>query len=253
MRRGRLARWSAALIVSGLLPSASDLRADQLVADLSAHLIAITTAFVGTKVVLFGTSDGTGHVVVTVEGPSQDTVVRRKGRIGPIWVNRESLAFANVPEYYAIASSAPLPKIARPDVRGRLQLGVDYLELQPLDAAGLDPGEITAFTHALIRNKQRQGLYSVEPAEVSFLGPRLFRTTFDFPANVPPGIYRVQVFQLQDGQVTDAQRSTLVISKIGFEADIFDFAHQQSVLYGLLAVAVAVAAGWLAGVIFRRG
>ena len=70
---------------------------------------------------------------------------------------------------------------------------------------------------------------------------------------MPPGIYQVQVLELQDGQVTDAQRSALVISKIGVEADVFDFAQQRSVLYGLMAVALSATMGWLGGVIFRRG
>ena len=33
---------------------------------------------------------------------------------------------------------------------------------------------------------------------MNFIGPRLFRTTLDFPANVPPGLYKVQVFELED-------------------------------------------------------
>jgi hypothetical protein len=74
-----------------------------------------------------------------------------------------------------------------------------------------------------------------------------------FPANVPPGIYQVQVFELEDGYVKDAQRSALVISKVGLEADVFDFAQQRAPLYGLLAIVMAVGLGWLAGMIFRRG
>ena len=137
------------------------------------------------------------------------------------------LAFAQVPGYYAVAASGPLEAIAHPDVLARHELGVEHLKLTPIDAAGLEISEIAAFQDALVRNKQRQNLYSRTPVPVNFIGPRLFRTTLHFPANVPPGIYRVQVFELSDGQVTGAQRSTLVISKIGVEADMFDFAQQQ--------------------------
>ena len=239
------------LVVALSAPSA---RSDEaLVADISRHLIAITTAFVGTTVVLFGTSDGKGDIAVTIHGPRQDQVVRRKARIAGIWVNREELTFKDVPNFYAVASSRPLARIARPDVMARHELGLEHLRLDPLHAEALDIGDITAFRDALVRNKQRQNLYSEEPGVVRFIGPRLFRTSIDFPANVPPGIYQVQVFEIKEGQVTDAQRSTLVISKIGFEADIFDFAQQRAALYGLVAIALALASGWLAGVIFRRG
>jgi uncharacterized protein (TIGR02186 family) len=241
-----------ALLTLVLLAPGERARAEALAADLSKHLIAITTAFVGTEVVLFGTSDGQGDIVVTVHGPRQDTVVWRKDRIAGIWLNRNSIEFAQVPDYYAIAASGPLNRIARPDVRARLELGVEYLKLEPRDTGGREVGEIATFEDALVRNKQRQRLYSEEPGDVNFIGPRLFRTTLNFPANVQPGIYQVQVFELEDGQITDAQRSTLVISKVGVEADIFDFAQQESALYGLTAIIVAVVSGWLAGVIFRR-
>lgn len=251
MRLTRRCLAPAALLAVSLA-AAAQARGEALIADLSAHLIAITTAFVGTNVVLFGTSDGSADIVATVVGPRENQIVRRKDRVAGIWINRESVEFERVPTYYAVASSAPLDQIAGPEVLARHELGVDHLRLEPVDAAGLDPDQIAAFRAALVRNKQRQQLYSTAPPSVSFLGPNLFRTTLSFPANVPPGIYQVQVFEIEDGYVKDAQRSALVISKVGFEADVFDFAHQRAPLYGLLAIVMAVGLGWLAGVIFRR-
>jgi uncharacterized protein (TIGR02186 family) len=251
-RRGH-GRLIITLGLAVLLPGGAEPRAQALVADLSHHLIAITTAFVGTDVVLFGVSEGGGDIVVTVHGPREDQVVRRKSRVAGIWVNRESLAFRRVPSYYAVASTGPLAQIARPDVVTRLELGTEHLRLEPIDAAGLEISEIASFQDALVRLKQEQGLYTRTPGEIDFLGEELFRTTLAFPANVPPGIYQVQVFELEDGFATDAQRSTLVVSKVGLEADLFDFAHHRAPLYGLTAIALAILAGWLASVIFRRG
>lgn len=243
------------LVILGLtiLPGGAELRAQALVADLSNHLIAITTAFVGTNVVLFGTAQGGGDIVVTVQGPRQDQIVRRKARVAGIWINRDRLAFRHVPGYYAVASTGPLEQIARPDVLARHELGVEHLKLAPIDATGLEISEIATFQDALIRRKQEQGLYTRSPGRISFIGEQLFRTTLVFPANVPPGIYQVQVLEMQDGFATDAQRSTLVVSKVGVEADLFDFAQNRAALYGLTAIALAIVSGWLASVIFRRG
>jgi uncharacterized protein (TIGR02186 family) len=251
--RRSLTRLLLCLALAAALPPGDAPRAQSLVADLSHHLIAITTAFVGTQVVAFGVTEGGGEVVVTVLGPRQDLVVRRKSRVAGIWVNRERLAFRRVPAYYAVASTGPLEQIARPDVLAQLEIGTEYLELEPIDATGFEISEITSFKHALVRRKQEQGLYSRKPAPINFVGAELFRTTLVFPASVPPGIYQVQVFELQDGFATDAQRSTLVVSKVGLEADIYDFAQQRAFLYGWTAIALAIVAGWLAGVIFRRG
>jgi uncharacterized protein (TIGR02186 family) len=242
----------ALLALGLLLLAAKAARANELVADLSRHLIAITAAFVGSDVVLFGTTDGTGEVVALLEGPRYRQTVRKKSRVAGIWVNREQVVFDDVPAYYAIAASAPLERIADEDVRARLELGLEHLRVRPEDGPPTSAAEREAFRAALIRNKQQEGLYSDAVAEIDFLGERLFRTTFLFPANVPPGLYRVQVFQLKDGEVVGAQRSTLTVSKIGFEADLYDFAHARPMSYGLIAVLVAVMMGWLAGVIFRR-
>jgi uncharacterized protein (TIGR02186 family) len=247
-----LARLLVVLALA-ILPGSAEPRAQSLIADLSHHLIAITTAFVGTNVVLFGTAEGGGDIVVTVHGPRDEQIVRRKARVAGIWLNRDSLAFRDVPSYYAVASTGPLDKIARPDVLANHEIGTDHLRLEPVDAAGLTISEITAFQDALVRRKQDAGLYSRKPGQINFLGEELFRTTLVFPANVPPGIYQVQVFELIDGFATDAQRSTLVVSKVGLEADLYDFAQHRAPLYGLTAIVLAIVSGWLASVIFRRG
>jgi uncharacterized protein (TIGR02186 family) len=249
----RLSRLLLCLALATALPPGDTPRAETLVADLSHHLIAITTAFVGTTVVLFGVADKSGNIAVTVQGPNEEVVVRRKSRVAGIWVNRDNLSFRSVPMYYAVASTGPLEQIARPEVLQQLEIGTGSLDLEPIDATGLEASEIASFKEALVRRKQEQGLYSREPAPISFIGDKLFRTTLVFPANVPPGIYQVQVFDLQGGFAAGAQRSTLVVSKVGFEADIYDFAQHRASLYGLTAIAMAVLSGWLAGVIFRRG
>jgi uncharacterized protein (TIGR02186 family) len=243
----------AAVLALAVLPAGAAPRGQSLVADLSHHLIAITTAFVGTQVVAFGVAESGHDVIVTVQGPRENLVVRRKARIAGVWINRDRLAFARVPAYYAVASTGPLEEIARPDVLAQLEIGTAFLDLEPVDAGSLEISEIEAFRDALVRRKQEQGLFSREPGQINFIGEELFRTNLVFPANVPPGIYQVQVFELQDGFAGDAQRSTLVVSKVGFEADIYDFAQHRAALYGLAAIALAVVAGWLAGVMFRRG
>ncbi len=44
----------------------------------------------------------------------------------------------------------------------------------------------------------------------------------------------------------------LEVRKVGFEARVYDFAHRYSAIYGLLAIVLAVVAGWLGSVFFRR-
>ena len=238
-----------AALVLALFSVAPPARA-QLVADLSEHLIAITTGFVGTDVLLFGAIEGPGDVVVVVRGPQRTEIVRRKARIAGIWINEREMVLNNVPSFYVVASAKPLNEILSPVARTRHEIGFDFLQFTPTRPAA--PPVVEEFRRALIRNKAREDLYVQETGKLSFLGPRLFRTRIYFPSNVPTGTYTADVFLVRDGNVVSAQSTPLVVGKVGFGAELFDFAHQQPALYGILAVLVALAAGWLAGIAFRR-
>ena len=253
--KGLLRRVSAAAGLAAMIVLAAPAtpHAQGFVADLSDHLIAITTGFAGTSVLLFGALDGPpADIAVVVRGPTEETVVRRKERVGPVWVNADSLRFADVPSFYSVAASRPLTELAAPDELRRHGLGAENLRLDPLVAEGHSAAEVGLFREALLRRKERNGLFTAEPGDVRFLGGSLFRTRLFFPANVPPGTYQVQILEFADGIVHGAQTNALVISKIGLEADIFEFATQRPVLYGLASIVIAVAAGWTASLVFRK-
>ncbi len=96
------------------------------------------------------------------------------------------------------------------------------------------------------------GLYPLNTAPILFLGERLFRTDMRVPANAPVGDYTVSIYLVEDGEITQAESTPLIVNKVGLEARLFDFAHRQSAAYGILAVIIAAVAGWLAHIMFRK-
>jgi uncharacterized protein (TIGR02186 family) len=245
-----LARLAASLAVAFVACLPVPLGAD-LVAALSNHLVAITTGFTGTDVLLFGTTDGKGDVAVVVRGPENAEVVRRKGRTLGVWVNEAEVVFASVPGFYALAGSRPFAEFLPEPLAERYQVGVDNVRLVPLRQSV--SGSVEDFRQALIRNKARLRLYAKEAERVTFLGGRLFRTDMRIPANAPVGAYTVGVYQLVDGDVVSAEITPLIVSKVGFEARVYDFAHRFAAAYGLLAIAIAAVAGWCANAAFGKG
>ncbi len=223
--------------------------AKTLVADLSSHEIAITTGFSGTKLLLFGAKDPGGDVVVVIRGPARDERVRRRVRIAGMWVNGASMVFPGLPAFYHVAATRPLEAVAPQAVLADRRIGVDRLALPA--AANATGDTALVYRKALIRNKTRQQLYAYDPTGIKVIGDRLFRTAVIFPANVPTGPYRVEVFLFDQGREVGRRESTLVVRKVGIEASVFNLAHQQSALYGAAAILIALGFGWLAGVIFR--
>ena len=116
----------------------------------------------------------------------------------------------------------------------------------------IDPATADAFRAGLIRNKIAAGLFADDVLPVTVLSNRLFRTSIHLPANVAIGTYTVAVYYLRDGSAVHAQTTPLVVSKTGIGADVFLFAHTNSAAYGVLAIIIAVASGWLAAWIGRK-
>jgi uncharacterized protein (TIGR02186 family) len=238
-------------VLASVLLLAGPARAEPLVADLSKQLVAITAGFAGANVLMFGAVEEPGDVVVIVKGPAERLPMHRKSRIGGIWIKTATMTFEEVPSFYAIFSSRPLEEIASESVLARYEMGVERLKLE-LPRAKASPDLAQVWRQALIRNKQRQNLYSTEVKKVVFRGERLFRTEVTFPDNVPTGDYLVTVYLIKDKKVERAQTTSLKVEKSGVEADIFYFAHEQSALYGIVAIFLALMAGWLAHVVFRK-
>ena len=233
------------------MPAAAQERDGPLLIALSNQSIEIDSSFAGTSILLFGVTDVAGDVVVSVRGPEVPVVVRRKLRSAGVWVNRESIAFRNVPGYYFVSASRPLEDIAPEEFLDREQLGSKRLLLEAIwfDTSG----DADEFRAALHRHRERDSLYRSEPGLLEFIDERLFRTTIDLPAHVPTGDYLVEAMLLVDGQVLSTRSAALSIEKAGFSADISAFAHADEALYGIIAIALALVAGWLGSFAFRKG
>ena len=232
--------------------------AEELVTDLSEHIVAIKSNFTGTELLLFGAIETNSpesrslerDVVVVLRGPSEKLTVRKKERISGIWMNAKSSSYDNVPGFYTVASTKPLALIASQNVLQRYQIGTRNIRLKAEDKS--NPALDKASRHALVRLKENKELYSESSGGVSFLGDTLFRASLDIPATVPIGVYVADFFLFRHGTVIHAQSTPLYVNKSGLERLIYTFAQRHSFFYGLLAVFLALIAGWFAAVVFRK-
>lgn len=258
-------KWcSRAGVALGLMTiTAWPAAADPLVTDISDHLISVSSDFTGTELLLFGAIGETGDadrgdVIIVVRGPKQRLIVRKKKRRIGIWVNTKPVIFEDVPGFYAVSASGPLEKIAPKTLLARHQIGLDYLQFTPGPGSRAtvlkDPQRISDYRDAVIRNMKREGLFTEETGSIRFMADTLFRTRIAFPANVPVGNYRAEVYLIRDGKVVPggAQSSPIFVDKVGLGRAIFNFAHQQPLVYGAVAVLLALLAGWFAAVVFRK-
>ncbi len=246
-RRGQRL-WAVLAALAALGGARASAAPPPLLADLSSRQIDITTGFVGAELLLFGAVDGPGDVVVVIRSQPGREVVRRKERTAGIWVNVDSMWFDETPGFYQLASTRPLAEIARGSVLTRAGIGSEYLGLRP--QPGRSAAHTAEYRAALIRNKERLGLYGVGTVQVR--SDRLFSTRLEFPANVLTGRYSAEVYLFRGGRIVSRNATPLVVRKVGLSEQIYEFANRRSAAYGAIAIAIALVAGWLAGVAFRR-
>lgn len=266
-------RWIATTIfsvfctITGFAPAAlADPVAfpETVEADVSTRSVSITSGFSGTEIIIFGTVEnsqqpsaeaGTYDVVVVVEGTPEPVYVRKKARIGGLWINSSAVRFASFPSYYAIASTRPIDEIAESSVLNKNEIGFGHVRMVPSGGARMDAtdaAEIADFRSAVIRLKQRDRLYLTADYGVTFIGRSLFRSTITLPPNVPVGPLLARVYLLRDGKLLSSYTGKVTMERAGLERFLHDAAYDSSLLYALAAIMLAMTAGLAAAFAFKR-
>lgn len=244
--------WSFALCLSGILPAA----AEEVVLGLSSDTVSINTNFDGSEILIFGAvkrdspfpADPPMEVIVTVSGPSEPVIVRRKEKKFGIWINTDSVEIDSAPSFYAVSASSSLAMALSEteDVRHRVSIP------RAIRSVGA-PANISnseTFTEALIRIKSRSNQYQLNEGTVSFDEQTLFRASVDLPAALTEGDYQTRIFLTRSGAVVAQYETSIYVRKVGMERWLFTLSREQAFLYGLLSLGIAIFAGWGASAIF---
>lgn len=227
---------------------------------LSTNRVAITADFDGADLTIFGSVEnsdplvarqGRYDIIVVLEGPAQDIVVRRKDRVLGVWVNMQSETFTNVPVSYSVATTRQPQDITVPASYKQLSLGADNLHIEPLDRGG-NPVTIEQFRQALRERKAAAGLFNMRVGGVEFLSQSLFRASLPLSPSVPVGTHKARAFLFKNGIFIKESSAQLSIVKSGFEQTIYRFSTTHGFAYGILATALAVVTGWLGRIVFRK-
>jgi uncharacterized protein (TIGR02186 family) len=260
----RIASIVMAFMFCGAIAAFADAPKEGVEADASTRQVAITSSFTGTEILVFGAvtnsvqpspEAGTYDVIVVVEGVPATVVVRKKSRVGGIWLNTRSMQFASVPSYYAIASTRPVDEIAEKAVLDSYGIGFDHVQMLTTKSdrrAASDPSALQGFKDALIRLKEREHVYVKSEFGVSFIGSSLFRATIALPPNVPVGPLNAHVYLFRQGRMLGEYSNRVMLEREGIERYIHEAAISQPLLYGLLTVLVAAGSGLAAAFALRK-
>ncbi len=235
--------------------------AEEVVLGLSKDKVAITTNFDGSEILVFGAvkreapiPDAPLDIVVAIAGPSEPIVVRRKEKRFGIWVNTDAVEVDAAPSYYTVATTGPLSDVLSnvEDLRHKVSIPRAIRSV----GAPSTVADAQSFTDAVIRIRENSGVYSVQEGAVTLDDSTLFRTSITLPANLTEGDYATRIFLTREGRVVSEYETVIDVRKVGLERWLYTLSRQQPFWYGLMSLAIAIAAGWGASAAFqflRRG
>jgi len=240
-------RWLLALLLIVALPA----KAGEIVGGLSQNRVSLTANYSGSEILIFGAirhdaarlePDAPFDVIIVVEGPRQPVAIWRKARRLGIWVNVDVAYMASVPSFYAVATTAPLPQILSPDEDARRRISAAQA-IRPEQVTG-DVADSAEYTAALLRLRTQSQAYQSLTRWVTLDRDILFRANVRLPANLTEGAYTTRMYLVREGEVVHQFRTAIFVRKEGIERWLSQLAYDQPLLYGLLALAIALVAGW---------
>ncbi|MCX7561061.1 TIGR02186 family protein [Sulfitobacter sp. F26204] len=245
-----------ALFISLILLVTQPVFAEEVVLGLSKDQVSINTNFDGSEILIFGAvkreepipTDPPLQVIVTVAGPFEPVVVRRKEKRLGIWINTDAVEVDSAPGFYAVSSSTLLGMSVTETEDQRHEISIP----RAIRSVGA-PMNITnseSFTEALIRIKTASNQYQLNEGTVSVDEETLFRTAIKLPAALTEGDYQTRIFLTRGGEVVSKYETSIYVRKVGMERWLYTLSRENAFLYGLMSLAIAIAAGWGASAIF---
>ena len=231
--------------------------AEEVVLGLSRDRVEITTSFDGSEILIFGAVKREEpipgyaplEVIITVVGPSSPVMVRRKAKRFGIWVNTDAVEVDAAPSFYAVATTGPLSEVLRDVEDLRQKISID----RAIRSVGAPQNieDAASFTDAVIRIRRKEDLYQLLEGHVALDEETLFRTSIEMPANLTEGDYATRIFLTRDGAIVSSYETVIAVRKEGLERWLFVMSREQALLYGLMSLAIAIAAGWSASAAFQ--
>jgi len=240
------------LLLLSIVPARAGIRSNSV--QVQPENVRIGIFYSGRTIRVKASMPACRDVVMRLTGPEEPLVLKKKGKkYGVLWMNVGEVHYKAIPTLYILRSSRKLDEIAASETLSRLKLGFDALRDQI--PTGSKDGVKELFGE-LVKLKQKDHLFSSEAADLQLHSTGSGRQEaigeFFLPAKAPVGDYTVDVFGFQEHEGELTGTATVHLERAAAVSSITSLANNHGLLYGCLAVAVAVLAGLFTGFIFGR-
>ncbi len=209
--------------------------------------VSVGTFYNGTTVQASGTVPTGSDVVVVVSGEPEELHLKLKGKAaGFLWMNIGDLTLSNAPQVYMVYANADVGSLLK-----SAEMPFSLAALKNRIEMSMPETDKDKLFKEFIKLKEEESVYAVRPSAISLEKNGHFNLDLTLSPRMKQGDYTITTYAIQNGQITGTTTKTLTIGLTGFPAWISKMAFHNALVYGLLAVLIALAAGLLMGVLFK--
>ncbi|MEJ2100680.1 MAG: TIGR02186 family protein [Desulfobacterales bacterium] len=216
------------------------------------EVLNIGTFYSGGQVTISGEVPNGQDVIVEISGSASNGQFDLKGRVGPFWMTNGRAELDGAPAMYVLLLPGGRDWQQKASSLG---LGLEKLRSKiAIQSAAVPPEDLF---NMFVELKKSEGLYLVKDNAVTYAaannGLRRFTAVCRFPRSTAAGNYTIKVTDIANGAKGMEQSRNLRVDEVGFARLVYDLATNQRLVYGILAVAVALFAGAVMGLLFKGG
>ena len=242
-----------ALLLTPVLCVAAPAAGKQIQINLSQKVIQISTFYNGTTLEVKGSVPEDSDALIVVSGPKHDVHLKEKGKVaGFLWMNKTDVSLENTPAVYMVYTpEGATEKFLNAETGVGYKALVNDISIQP-------ESEDKSFIFAeYVKLMEKSGVYAVNENSIVYgaaaKGMKAFSVTLTIPSKMTPGTYSVKAIAVQNSTVASETSEVLNLELTGLPATIAKLAYGSPLLFGFMAVFIAIATGLLIGMIFRGG
>lgn len=242
-----------------LLPLAAVRPAHALTCQVTPNTVAINLSYHGATLNVSGENTAGDELVIRIGNAAGDAHYKYMGKAaGVFWMKKGDVGFKNVPEVYLLYTSRDIEHLLDPAGQKANLIGYEALkEAAEMETASDElNGNEARWKEEFIRFKEHQKLYAIHSGTITRqhgAASDAYQVEVAWPYQAAPGTYTIEAMAVRDGQVMERAQTEFSVARTGVVAWLSNLAFNSPAAYGIMAVVVAIIAGFAVGLVFRKG
>jgi hypothetical protein len=190
-------------------------------------------------------------VIVEMTGAAHEDHLLRQGRRGGLWMSVGEVTVKGAPSVYYLMTASNLA--GKSDAEP--EWGYKALEKKTEFGGAIPKGGSAQLFEQFVKLKEEERLYGVFPNSLKVTetsaGKSKVQGQLMLPSNIAPGNYRIVLSVLNSGKLLEQKTFELPVEMRGLPGLLASLAYEHAALYGLIAVVIAIATGFIMGLLFK--